>query len=80
MDRKDNLGVRVRDSIIHCNREFTIIDIRVDEDVDGMVLYIKAVDLNMANRDESRLNEINEMGTKMMNLIKKMTEKGLGGL
>jgi hypothetical protein len=79
-DREKNLGVRVGDPIIHCNREFTILDIRVDESVDGLRLFINAADKDYANREHMKSVEMGQISGQVTELIKKITEKGLGGV
>lgn len=79
-DREKNLGVRVGDSIIHCNGEFTIVNIQREETPEGMRLYIVAIDPDMADKEQRRQIEGEQIGNKITELVKKVAEKGLGGL
>lgn len=80
MDREKNLGVRVGDSIIHCNRQFTIVHIQCEEQVEGMVLSIRAYDPDMANKIHQKTITAEQTGNQIMDMIRKMTEGGPGGL
>lgn len=80
MDREKNLGVRVGDSIIHCNAEFTIIDIRRDENMEGIRLFIHAIDPDAADKEQQKAISMDQTGQQIMELVKKITEKGLGGI
>jgi hypothetical protein len=79
-DRENNLGVQVGHSIIHCNREFTIVDIRCDESSEGMMLYIHAVDPDYADREQRKHISVDQTWQQIMELVKRITEKGLGGM
>jgi hypothetical protein len=79
-DREKNLGIRVGDTIIHCNGMFTIVDIKREEGPEGMRLYIIAVDPDMADKEQRRNIEGEQIGSKITELVKKLAEKGLGGM
>ena len=79
-NREGNIGVRVGDSIVHCNREFTIIDIRVDESIEGLTLFVRGADKDLANKEHMKSVEMGHITSQVTELVKKLTEKGLGGL
>lgn len=79
MDREQNLGVRIRDSIIHCNREFTITHIHVWESSEGMKLSIEAGDLIAVNKEETKKVEMDDVTQKMMEMLRKLFEGGYPG-
>ena len=79
-DREKNLGIRVGDTVIHCNREFTIMDIRVDESMEGMEMYIKAVDPHMADKEQQKAIKMNQTGEQILDMVRKVMSKGLNGL
>lgn len=78
-NRESNLGVRVGDTIIHCNGQFVIVDIRRDEGIEGVSLYIHAADPATVKRNETKSIEAEEIGGKITELIKKLTDRGIGG-
>jgi Na+-translocating ferredoxin:NAD+ oxidoreductase RnfC subunit len=80
VDREKNLGVRVGDSIIHCNGEFTIVDIKREETSEGMKIWIVAIDPDMADREQQKQIAQDQIGERITELIKKLAEKGIGGL
>lgn len=79
-ERNDNIGIRTGDTIIHCNRQFTIVNIMCEEHVDGMVLSIRAFDPDMANREQQKAINMDQTKDQVMNMIKKMAEGGGGTL
>lgn len=80
IDREKNLGVRVGDTIIHCNREFTIVNINCEEQVEGMVLALRAFDPEMALREQQKAITVDQTKNQVMEMIKKITESGPGGI
>ena len=78
MTKNENIGIRVGDSIIHCNREFTIVNIACEEHVDGMVLSIRAFDPDMANREQQKAISMDQTKDQVLSMIKKMAEGGGG--
>jgi hypothetical protein len=79
-NREDNLGIRVGDNIIHCNREFTIVNINCEEQVDGMVLTLRAFDPDMALREQQKAITVDQTKNQVMEMIRKITEGGPGGI
>lgn len=79
-DREKNLGVRVGDNIIHCNGVFTIVNINREETPEGMRIAIVAIDPDMADREQQKHIEQDQIGEKITELVKKLADKGLGGL
>jgi len=79
-DREKNLGVRVGDTIIHCNRIFTIVDINCEEHVDGMIFTLRAFDPDMALREQQKTINMDQTKNQVLEMIKKMTEGGHGGI
>lgn len=80
MDREKNLGLRVGDTIIHCNETFTIVNIQRNETSEGKHIVISAVDPEMADKGQQRQIIHDQVGDKIMELMKKLADKGLGGL
>ena len=78
--RDSNLGVRVGDNIIHCNSGFTIVDIRREEMPEGMRIVIVAIDPDMADREQRKQIEGEQIGNKITELVKKLADKGLEGI
>lgn len=78
--REKSLGLRVGDMIIHCNDEFVIIDIRREERSEGLQLSVYACDAEQANKKQQDDIARDQVMDKVGELIKKVTEKGLGGL
>lgn len=74
------MGLRVGDTLIHCERVFTIVNINCEEHVDGMVLQIRAFDPDMANREQQKAINAEQAKDQMIEMIKKMTEGGPGGI
>jgi len=74
------LGIRVGDSIIHCDREFTIVNITCEEHVDGMILSIRAFDPDMASREQQKAISAEQAKNQVVEMIKKMTEGGGGNI
>ena len=79
-ERESNIGIRVGDSIIHCNREFTSVNITCEEHVDGVVLAIRAFDPDMASREQQKAITMEQTKNQMVEMIKKMTEGGGGNM
>lgn len=79
-NRQQSMGCRVGDTVIHCNDEFTIIDIRREESPEGMKLVIYCADPEQANKMQVDNIGHNQMYDQVMELMKKITDKGLGGL
>lgn len=75
-DREKNIGVRVGDTIVHCNRVFTIVDINCEEHVEGMVFTLRAFDPDMANREQQKAISMDQTKNQVLEMIKKMTEGG----
>jgi hypothetical protein len=80
VSRDKSIGLRVGDTIIHANDEFTIIDIRREEKSGGLSLYIAAVDADKANEMQQEEIKHQQIGNSFTELIRKFTEKGLGGM
>lgn len=81
-DREKNLGVRVGDNIIHCNRTFTIMNISCEEQAEGMVLSLRAFDPDMANREQQKAISMEQTQHQIVEMLKKVTGEGgpLGGI
>jgi len=79
-DREKNLGLRVGDTVIHCNREFTIVDIRCDENSEGMRLYVHAIDPDQADKEQRKNITQNHITQQVTELVRKLADKGLGGI
>lgn len=78
-DRNGNIGIRTGDTIIHCNRQFTIVHICIEECMDGMVLMVRAFDPEMADREQQKAISVDQTKNRVLDIIKKMTEGGGGG-
>ena len=78
--RETNLGLRVGDTVIHCNDSFTIVDVRRQEEVDGMKLVIIATDSDQANKLHQDQITHSQLFEKMTELFNRLADKGLGGL
>lgn len=74
--REDNLGIRVGDSIIHCNRIFTIVNIGCEEQVEGMVLSLRAFDPDMATREQEKAIKVEQTQNQVVDMLKKITGEG----
>ena len=79
-DREKNLGVRVGDTIVHCNRQFTIVSIQCEEQVEGMVLAIRAYDPDMASKIQHKTIVAEQTGNQVMDMIRKIAEGGPGNM
>jgi len=75
-DRENNLGVRVGDSIVHCNRIFTIVNIGCEEQVEGMVLSIRAFDPDMATREQEKAIKVEQTHNQVVDMLRKITGEG----
>jgi hypothetical protein len=78
--REKNIGLRVGDTVIHCNDEFVIIDIRREENSEGIRLSVYAADPDQASKRQEEQIKQDQIIDKGTELIRKITEKGLGGL
>jgi hypothetical protein len=79
-EKEKNLGVRVGDTIIHCNRSFTIVNIQCEEQVEGMVLAVRAYDPDMASKIHQKTIVAEQTGNQVMDMIRKITEGGPGNM
>lgn len=77
--RENNLGVRVGDLIIHCNDTFVIVDIRRQEESDGLKLIVICTDAEQADKRQREQITQDQVFSKVTDLIQKLTEHGLGG-
>lgn len=78
--REVSMGLRIGDTIIHCNDEFVIVDIRREERSEGLQLSVFACDSEQANKKQQDDISRDQIMSKVEELIKKVAEKGLGGL
>lgn len=79
-DREKNLGVRVGDTIIHRNCEFVIVGITREETPEGMRIVIVAIDPDMADKEQQKQIEGEQIGNKITELVKNLADKGLDGM
>lgn len=78
--REQNLGLRIGDTIIHCNDEFVVVDIKREEKSDGMQIVIYAVDPDQASKVQEEQIKSDQMMTGIMDIARKVMDKGIGGL
>lgn len=78
--RESNLGLRIGDTVVHCNDQFVIVDIRREETVDGMKIFIMGTDPDVADKVQRKDIEYNALMEKMTGLLKGLADRGLGGL
>lgn len=79
-EREKQLGLRVGDSIIHKNQEFVIADIRCDESMDGMELYLRAYNPDRAAMEQQKKIKMDQTAGNMLDMFKKLSEGGMGGI
>lgn len=73
---RDNLGIRVGDSIIHKNYEYVIVDIRCDEVMEGAELLIRAFDPHKADVEQQKRMKIDQTAGNLLDMFKKISEGG----
>jgi translation elongation factor EF-Ts len=77
----NRMGLKVGDSVIHCDRMFTITNMRCDECAEGIVLHIRACDPDMANREQQSALNVEQTKEQLMETLRKlMGEGGHGGM
>ncbi len=80
VDREKNLGVRVGDTIVHCNEVFVIVEMQRHEVSGGMRLLIFAMDADQADKNQQEEIKQHQTVSKVTELVNKLTERGLGEL
>jgi GH35 family endo-1,4-beta-xylanase len=82
-DCEKNLGVRIGDTIIHKNLQYTIVNIECQEIVEGSTLLIRALDTDMALREQQKnmsndrsRDSIDQTRDQVLDMIKKITKDG----
>lgn len=77
---QDRIEIRVGDTIIHCNDEFVIVDMRREETSEGMRLLVQAADGDTASRLQEERIKHEQMMDKGTNLLKDIADKMQKGL
>lgn len=80
--REHSLGLRIGDTLIHANDEFTIIDIRREENAEGMRLSIYAADPDQASKLQEltiKHDQLSEQGTDLLSQLAEKLRKGIKG-
>lgn len=71
--------IKIGDTISHGGEEFTIVDIRHNQNTQGKVLYITAYDPDMAQESQQQQIKVDSMQKEMVDKIRNlMKEGGLG--
>jgi len=74
--------VKIGETIEHGGEKFVVVDIKHNETMDGMVLYLTAFDPHMADKEQHKAIKIEQTQAQIVDMLKKMTGEGgpLGGI
>lgn len=74
-----NLNIKVGDKIMHGGESFVIINIKHEEAMEGMGMTIHCVDPEMANLEQQKKIKADQVSNGVMDMLRKLLEKGEGG-
>ena len=77
------MKIKIGEMLEHGGERFVVVDIRHEENMEGRVLYLRAYDPDMANKEQQRAIKVDQTSTQMIDMIKKITEGGgfdIGGM
>lgn len=75
------MNIKIGETIEYKNQKFVVVNIDCQETVEGSTLMIRLFNVDMANREQQKLINLDETKERVIDMIKKMTESGgLGGI
>lgn len=70
------MKMKIGAEIEHGNERFIIVDIKHNETMEGMVLYLTAFDTNMANKEQHKQIKMEQTQEGIVDILNKLLKRG----
>lgn len=71
--------IKIGETIDYGGKQFVVVLLNQEEALEGGVLLIRALDPEMASREQQKAIKVEQTSNQMLDMVKKLTEGGAGG-